>query len=209
MVYSGYYSFFYSFGVDDKCDYTLLPLSKTITCFRPRRAKSKPVSKLKPLKTIPFGAVHSYFTYRISSNNSRGRLFEGRRLYEGSEIISNIAHWKSCPKYFVLFSHWIKKIITSNKLNMGFLSVPNSVPWLIFIAWIVTDQFYWITLHLHLTERGKRKRRWREETGREAIILNTSVKGGAINRGTAIINSRKYVICQLKKRRKIARLAHY
>ena len=32
---------------------------------------------------------------------------------------------------------------------------------------------------------------------------------GAINRGTAIINSRKYVICQLKKRRKIARLVHY
>ena len=32
---------------------------------------------------------------------------------------------------------------------------------------------------------------------------------GAINRGTAIINLRKYVICQLKKRRKIARLVHY
>ena len=32
-----------------------------------------------------------------------------------------------------------KKIITSNKLNMGFSSVPNLVPWLVFRAWIVTD----------------------------------------------------------------------
>ena len=77
-------------------------------------------------------------TYCISSNNSWGRLFlfspymrkkwgdysrEGD--YSIEAIISNIAHWTSCPKYFVLFSH--QKIITSNKLNMGFLSVPNLV----------------------------------------------------------------------------------
>ena len=55
------------------------------------------------------------------------------RDYSREAIISNtsIAHWnsgglwKSCPKNFVIFSH---KIMTSNKLNMGFLSVPNLVP---------------------------------------------------------------------------------
>ena len=34
-------------------------------------------------------------------------LREGGYLREA--IISNIAHWKSCPNYFVLFSHEIEK----------------------------------------------------------------------------------------------------
>ena len=55
--------------------------------------------------------------YRISSNNSWGRLFlfshkkgaiiQGKAIIGGRRLhqcISNIAHWKS-PKYFVLFSH--------------------------------------------------------------------------------------------------------
>ena len=54
------------------------------------------------------------------------------------------------PKNFVIFSN---KIMTSNKLNMGFLSDPNLVPWLIFRAWVVTDQFCWISLHVNLTGR--------------------------------------------------------
>ena len=45
--------------------------------------------------------------YGISSNNSRGRLFlfshKKEAIIRGKAIISNIAHWKSCPKYFVLF----------------------------------------------------------------------------------------------------------
>ena len=72
-----------------------------------------------------------YFLFRTK----RGRLFEeGDCLREA--LFSNIAHWKSCPKYFVLFSPLNQKLITSNKINMGFLSVPTLVPWLIFIAWI-------------------------------------------------------------------------
>ena len=56
--------------------------------------------------------------YRVSSNNSWGRLFLfshkkgaiiwGKAIIWGRwlcQCISNIAHWKSCPKYFVLFSH--------------------------------------------------------------------------------------------------------
>ena len=74
-------------------------------------------------------------TYRISSNNSRGWLFLFSHKKEAM-IISNITHWKS------------------NKLNMGFLSVPNLVPWLIFRAWIVTDQFCWISLHFNLSGKG-------------------------------------------------------
>ena len=74
-------------------------------------------------------------TYRISLNNSRGWLFLFSHKKEAM-IISNITHWKS------------------NKLNMGFLSVPNLVPWLIFRAWIVTDQFCWISLHFNLSGRG-------------------------------------------------------
>ena len=40
---------------------------------------------------------------------------------------------------------------------MGFLRVQNLVPSLIFIALIVTDQFCWITLLLHLTDKRKMK----------------------------------------------------
>ena len=64
---------------------------------------------------------------------------------------------------------------------MGFLSVPNLVPWVIFRAWIVTDQFCWISLHFNLTRRDKRKRRKREGRGRGDYLRE------AINRGMAII----------------------
>ena len=45
--------------------------------------------------------------------------------YSREATISNIAHRKSCTKYFALLSHYFLNIITSNKLNMGFLSVPS------------------------------------------------------------------------------------
>ena len=55
------------------------------------------------------------FNYRFSSNISRGNYFFFRKKrgrdyssregdYSMEAIISNIAHWKSYPKYFVLFS---------------------------------------------------------------------------------------------------------
>ena len=60
-------------------------------------------------------AIHQY---RVSSNNSWGQLFlfshkkgaiiRGKAIIWARQLcqcISNIAHWKSCPKYFVLFSH--------------------------------------------------------------------------------------------------------
>ena len=49
--------------------------------------------------------------------------------YSREAIISNITHWKSCPKFLGFFSLPLnKKLITSNKLNMGFFSVPDLVP---------------------------------------------------------------------------------
>ena len=87
------------------------------------------------------------WNYRISSNNSQGRLFpfsrkkgaiirgkaiiRGRRLFP--ILLTGSRALKMC--FFFIF----KKIITSNKLNMGFSSVPNLVPWLVFRAWMVTD----------------------------------------------------------------------
>ena len=48
-------------------------------------------------------------TYCISSNNSWGQLFlfshQKGTIILGKAIISNISHWKSCCKYFVLLSH--------------------------------------------------------------------------------------------------------
>ena len=50
---------------------------------------------------------------------------------------------------------------------MSFSSVLNLVPWLIFRAWIASDQFCWIRFNFNLLTwrelRGtERKRRWRE-----------------------------------------------
>ena len=75
-----------------------------------------------------------YVNYRISSNNSRGRLFlfshkmgaiiRGSRLFQ---ILLTGRRALNIRMFYSLFSIQ-KKIITSNKLNIGFLSVPNLVP---------------------------------------------------------------------------------
>ena len=67
-----------------------------------------------------------YFFFRTK----RRRLFKGRGDNSREAIISNIAHWKSCLKYYIIFFIIFplnQKIITPDKLNMGFLSVPNLV----------------------------------------------------------------------------------
>ena len=89
---------------------------------------------------------------------------------------------------------------------MGFLSVPNLVPWLIFNvnvldvrAWIITDQFCCIRLNFSyvcypgcqfLTWQGGDKKREDGKRGwgggdysTEVIILNISVKGGLLFEG--------------------------
>ena len=84
--------------------------------------------------------------------------------YSSKVIISNIVHWNSCPKYFVLFIFPLnQKIITSNTLSMGFLRVPKLVPWLVFRAWSVSYQYYslicWISLALQLNREGIKGRK--------------------------------------------------
>ena len=86
---------------------------------------------------------------------------------------------------------------------MGFLSVPNLVPSLIFIVNIlgfVTDQFCWIRLLLtasssRFTAMGIDIGGRGGDNSRETIILNISVIGGdysteAIKRGTAIVRGK-------------------
>ena len=133
------------------------------------------------------------WNYRISSNNSQGRLFPFSRkkgaIIRGKAIISNIAYWKSCPKDVLFFI--FKKIITSNKLNMGFSSVPNLVPWLVFRAWIVTDLAGSGTVSPWQGGHKRERRHGEGDQGggggggggdysRGAIISNISVKGGRL-----------------------------
>ena len=55
-------------------------------------------------------------------------------------------------------------------LNMSFFqSIPSLVPWSIFRAWIVTDQFCWVSLHFNLT--GGIKGREDGERGRGGTII--------------------------------------
>ena len=117
--------------------------------------------------------------YCISSNNIQRQLFlflhqkgvniqakviiRGRWLFQilltGSRVLN------------ILFYYPInQKIITSNKLKMGFLSVPNLVPWLILRARNVTDEFCWIRFHLNLTGRSQKKEKLARGVGRGMII---------------------------------------
>ena len=102
--------------------------------------------------------------------------------YSRKAIISNIAYRKSCPKDVVFFI--FKKIITLNKLNMGFLSVPNLVPWLFFRAWIVTDLAGSGTAS---TWQGgdKRKRRYGKR-GKVGRLFQIFPSNGAIIRGNTV-----------------------
>ena len=75
---------------------------------------------------------------------------------------------------------------------MGFLSVPNLVPWLLFRAW--RRQFStW-------RRRDKRKRRWRKGRGRgdysrEAIILSICIKGRRLIEGRLLFEEIRYLTC--------------
>ena len=82
------------------------------------------------------------WNYRISSNNSQGRLFPFSRkkgaIIRGKAIISNIVSWKSCPKD-ICFFFFSKEKSPQTNWRLGFSRVSNLVPWIIFRAWIVTD----------------------------------------------------------------------
>ena len=75
---------------------------------------------------------------------------------------------------------------------MGFLIVPNLVPWIIFIASIVNDQFCWITLHLHLDREGIKRRSDGERSGGEAIVSNISVQGRRLIDGRLLFEEIRY-----------------
>ena len=91
-------------------------------------------------------------------------------------------------------------MITSNKIDAGFFSAPNLVPWLLFNvnilgvgAWIVTDEFCRIRFHFNLKGRDMRKSRWREAVGREGGG-GCDYSRKAINRGMAIIRGNTVLI---------------
>ena len=116
--------------------------------------------------------------YRISSNNSRGQFFLfsykkgaiiGRRrlfkiLLTGSRALNIMLYFPIKSKN----NH--VNILMGSWLNMGFFqSIPSLVPWLIFRAWIFTDQFCWVSLHFNLT--GGIKGREDGERGRGGTII--------------------------------------
>ena len=89
-----------------------------------------PTSKVNTVfPRIIAGAIISFFAPKGGDYSREAIIF---RLFTGSRSQN------------ILFYFPIKSKITSKKLNIGFLSVPNSVPWLIFIAnilGVVTDSF--------------------------------------------------------------------
>ena len=72
---------------------------------------------------------------------------------------------------------------------MGFLIVPNLVPWLIFRAWFVTDQFCHVTFHFNNDREGIKEREDNVmgggggEYSREVIFFKISIKGGQLFEG--------------------------
>ena len=107
-----------------------------------RKKKWLHIDSMTVLPSSLYFQIHPEFTmtlpipsfwkvYRISLNNSRGRLllFSHNYSREGNyfreAIILNIAHWKSSTKYFVLFSHWINKWSHQINWTWAFLVLPS------------------------------------------------------------------------------------
>ena len=90
-----------------------------------------------------------YFFFRIK----RGKGGDYSREGDYFSYCSLDAVPKKYIYIYIFFIPLNQAIITSNKLNMGFLSVPNWVPGLIFSAWIITHQFCWIRFHFNFTRR--------------------------------------------------------
>ena len=154
-----------------------------------KRSKTKKEKKCTKFESTVFPwiiAGGNYFFFHIR----RGRLFEGGDYFKYCSL--------EVKPLNILFYYPIelKKIITSNKLNMGFLSVPNLVPWLISVlnirAWIVTDQ---TPLQLCLLS----KLSIFNLTGREGIKKREDGERVCeeINRGTVIIRGRRYILLLL------------
>ena len=69
----------------------------------------------------------------IIFSTKKGAIIWGEAIIRGGVIISNNAHWKLCPKYIVFYYPLIKKWWHQiSWICMGFLSVSNLVPRLIF-----------------------------------------------------------------------------
>ena len=161
--------------------------------------------------------------YRISSNNSRewlllispkkGPIIQGKEIIWGRQWFQILLTGSSTLNILFYYPIKLKKKITSNKLDMSFLSVSNLVPCLIFSvnilgvrAWIVTGQFCWIRLHFNLTGRGLKKEKVARGEGwtiiwRRRLFSIFPSKGSdymreAISRGTAIIRG-NMVVCPL------------
>ena len=129
------------------------------------------------------------YTYHISSNNSRGRLLFF--VHKKAVIIRGIA-------LSILF--YYKKMITSNKLNIGFLSVPTNFQCLYLQRQSLNC--YWSDLldqtTLQLDSEGTKEREDSERSGGEGgggsavrlFLIFPSKRGNysreAINQGTAI-----------------------
>ena len=124
----------------------------------------------------------NYFFFR----SKRGRLLDGGDYlkYCSLEVV---------PSIFCYIFLLDQKIITLNILmgswlNMGFFqSIQSLVPWLIYRAWIVTDQFCWVSLHFNLI--GGIKGREDGERGRGGTIYGQLVnrpltKSSKFTRGT-------------------------
>ena len=109
------------------------------------------------------------FLYKKGAIIGRRRLF--KLLLTGSRALNIMLYFPIKSKN----NH--VNILMGSWLNMGFFqSIPSLVPWLIFRAWIVTDQFCWVSLHFNLT--GRIKGREDGERGRGGTIIH----GQLVNR---------------------------
>ena len=101
------------------------------------------------------------------------------------------------PKIYIYIQIFLiplnQAIITSNKLNMGFLSVPNWVPGLIFGAWIITHQFCWIRFHFNFTRRVQKKEKMTRGVGGGRLLFEGGDYFKYFHQRGAIIGGRRLI----------------
>ena len=108
----------------------------------------------------------------ISFFAQKGGDYSREGDYEGGD------YFKYCSLEVILFYYAIKLKNNHIELTEHGPSVPNLVPWLIFVAWIITYQSRMNHIALQLDREGIKGREDDERSGGEAIILNISVQEG-------------------------------
>ena len=128
-------------------------------------SKHLPLTEKRTIGTFRFQYKHDTVFPRIIAGGDYSR--EGRDYFKYSSL-------EVVPLIVRFIFPLNETIITWNKLNMGFLRVPNLVPWIILGAWIVMTEHSEYQFPLNNESSQKDKFIWRKKRDENFLLVTRS-----------------------------------